>query len=111
MAEVSLTVDNTSGKLPIDFAEVTVTRRAYRSGESEFFINKTACRLRDIYELFLDTGVGRGAYSIVSQGEIDAMLSAEIENVSYENAQNDKEVADADVFQWPPGREARSMQA
>jgi hypothetical protein len=58
MAEVSLTVDNTSGKLPINFAEVTVTRRAFRSGESEFFINKTACRLKDIYELFLDTGVG-----------------------------------------------------
>lgn len=76
MAEVSLTVDNSSGKLPLDFSEVTVTRRAYRSGESEFFINKTACRLKDIYELFLDTGVGRGAYSIVSQGEIDAMLSA-----------------------------------
>lgn len=76
MAEVSLTVDNSSGKLPIDYSEITVTRRAYRSGESEFFINKTACRLKDIYELFLDTGVGRGAYSIVSQGEIDAMLSA-----------------------------------
>ncbi len=80
MAEVSLTVDNTSGKLPINFAEVTVTRRAFRSGESEFFINKTACRLKDIYELFLDTGVGRGAYSIVSQGEIDAMLSANPED-------------------------------
>lgn len=78
MAEVSLTVDNSSGKLPIDFSEVTVTRRAYRSGESEFFINKTPCRLKDIYELFLDTGLGRGAYSIVSQGEIDAILSASL---------------------------------
>ncbi|MDI6827298.1 MAG: chromosome segregation protein SMC [Armatimonadota bacterium] len=80
MAEVSLTVDNSSGKLPIDFSEVTVTRRAYRSGESEFFINKTPCRLKDIYELFLDTGLGRGAYSIVSQGEIDAILSARPED-------------------------------
>jgi chromosome segregation protein len=76
MAEVSLTVDNTSGKLPLNFSEVTVTRRAFRSGESEFFINKTACRLKDIYELFMDTGVGREAYSIISQGEIDAVLSA-----------------------------------
>ncbi|MCL6588684.1 MAG: chromosome segregation protein SMC [Firmicutes bacterium] len=80
MAEVSLTVDNSSGKLPIEFSEVTVTRRAYRSGESEFFINKTPCRLKDVYELFLDTGVGRGAYSIVSQGEIDAILSARPED-------------------------------
>ena len=80
MAEVSLTFDNTSGKLPLDYAEVTVTRRAYRSGEGEFFINKVPCRLRDIYELFLDTGVGREAYSIVSQGEIDAILSARPED-------------------------------
>ncbi len=80
MAEVSLTVDNSSGKLPIDYAEVTVTRRAYRSGESEFFINKTACRLKDIYELFMDTGVGREAYSIISQGQMDALLSAKPED-------------------------------
>ncbi len=80
MAEVSLTVDNTSGRLPVNYTEVTVTRRAYRSGESEFFINKTPCRLKDIYELFLDTGVGREAYSIVSQGEIDAILSVRSED-------------------------------
>jgi chromosome segregation protein len=80
MAEVSLTVDNSSGKLPINYSEVTVTRRAYRSGESEFLINKTPCRLRDIYELFMDTGVGREAYSIVSQGEMDALLSAKPED-------------------------------
>lgn len=80
MAEVSLTIDNSSGRLPLDYAEVTVTRRAYRSGESEFFINKTACRLKDIYELFMDTGVGREAYSIVSQGELDAILSARSED-------------------------------
>ena len=80
MAEVSLTVDNSAGRLPIEFSEVTVTRRAYRSGEGEFFINKVPCRLKDIYELFLDTGVGREAYSIVSQGEIDAILSARPED-------------------------------
>jgi len=80
MAEVSLTVDNSDGKLPLEFSEVTITRRAYRSGEGEFFINKTPCRLKDIYELFLDTGVGREAYSIVSQGEIDAILSVKAED-------------------------------
>lgn len=80
MAEVSLTIDNSSGRLPLEYSEVTVTRRAYRSGESEFFINKTPCRLKDIYELFLDTGVGRETYSIISQGEIDAILSAHPED-------------------------------
>lgn len=80
MAEVTLTLDNSSGVLPVDYSEVTVTRRAYRSGESEFFINKASCRLKDIYELFMDTGVGREAYSIISQGEMDAMLSARSED-------------------------------
>ena len=59
MAEVSLTVDNSDGTLPVDFAEVTITRRAYRTGDGEYFLNKVPCRLKDIYELFLDTGVGR----------------------------------------------------
>ena len=80
MAEVSLTLDNSCGTLPLNFNEVTVTRRAYRSGESEYFINKTRCRLKDIYELFLDTGMGREAYSFVTQGEIDAVLSAKAED-------------------------------
>ncbi|MEN6372517.1 MAG: chromosome segregation protein SMC [Armatimonadota bacterium] len=80
MAEVSLTVDNTCGSLPLDFSEVTVTRRVYRSGESEYLINKSSCRLKDIFELFLDTGMGREAYSMVSQGEIDAILSAKSED-------------------------------
>ncbi|NLN75532.1 MAG: chromosome segregation protein SMC [Armatimonadetes bacterium] len=80
MAEVSLTLDNTCGTLPVSFNEVTVTRRAYRSGESEYFINKSRCRLKDIYELFLDTGIGREAYSFVTQGEIDAILSAKAED-------------------------------
>lgn len=80
MAEVSLTLDNSDGRLPLDFNEVTVTRRAFRSGEGEYFINNTRCRLKDIYELFLDTGVGREAYSIITQGEIDAVLSAKPED-------------------------------
>ena len=80
MAEVSLTVDNSDGKLPVDFAEVTITRRAYRTGEGEYFINKVPCRLKDIYELFLDTGVGREAYSLVNQSEIDAVLSVNPED-------------------------------
>lgn len=80
MAEVSLTLDNTCGTLPISFSEVTVTRRTFRSGEAEYFINKSRCRLKDIYELFLDTGIGREAYSMITQGEIDAILSAKPED-------------------------------
>jgi chromosome segregation protein len=80
MAEVSLTLDNADRRLPLDFGEITVTRRAFRSGEGEYFINGTRCRLKDIYELFLDTGVGREAYSIITQGEIDAVLSAKPED-------------------------------
>ena len=80
LAEVSLTLDNTDGALPINYTEVTITRRTFRSGEAEYFINKTRCRLKDIYELFLDTGMGRQAYSFVTQGEIDAVLSAKSED-------------------------------
>ena len=80
MAEVSLTVDNSDGQLPIDFAEVTVTRRLYRSGESEYLINKTPCRLKDIVELFMDTGLGRATYAILTQSEVDVVLSARPED-------------------------------
>ena len=80
MAEVSLTLDNADGALGIDFSEVTVTRRVFRSGESNYLINKSACRLRDIHELFLDTGLGPDAYSIISQSEIDAILSLRAED-------------------------------
>ncbi|HEX3032122.1 MAG TPA: chromosome segregation protein SMC [Bacillota bacterium] len=76
MAEVSMTVDNADGRLPLDFSEVTVTRRVYRSGESEFLINKVPCRLRDIHELFMDTGIGRETYSIIGQGKVEQILSA-----------------------------------
>lgn len=80
MAEVRLTIDNADGALPIKFTEVTVTRRVYRSGESQYMLNGAPCRLKDIVELFLDTGVGKGAYSFVSQSEIDAVLSARAED-------------------------------
>lgn len=78
-AEVSITIDNSDGKLPVDYTEVTVSRRAYRSGESEFFINRNQCRLKDIVELFMDTGIGRDGYSIIGQGRIDEILSSKSE--------------------------------
>ena len=65
--------------LPIDFHEVSVTRRVYRSGESEFFINNQACRLKDIVELFMDSGLGREAFSIISQGKVEEILSSKAE--------------------------------
>ena len=74
-AEVSIIIDNEDGRLPIEFSEVTVTRRLYRSGESGYFINKTPCRLKDILELFMDTGIGKDGYSIIGQGRIDEILS------------------------------------
>ena len=80
MAEVKLTVDNSDGTLPVAYKEVTITRRIYRSGESNYLINNIPCRLKDIVELFLDTGVGKGAYAFVSQSEIDAVLSAKPED-------------------------------
>lgn len=80
MAEVRLTIDNSDKSLPLDFAEVTVTRRIYRSGESQYLLNNAPCRLKDIVELFLDTGMGKGAYAFVSQSEIDAVLSAKPED-------------------------------
>jgi chromosome segregation protein len=76
MTEVSLTFDNTTGKLPIEFSEVEITRRAYRVGDSEYFINRNQVRLRDIVELLMGTGLGPGSYSIVSQGQIDSILTS-----------------------------------
>lgn len=76
MAEVSMTFDNTERKLPLDFSEVTVTRKIYRSEESEYFINKVQCRLKDIREMFLDTGIGTGGYAIIDQGQIEHLLNA-----------------------------------
>lgn len=79
-AEVSLTLDNTSGLFSSPYAELVVTRRVFRNGDSEYFINKTPCRLRDIHELFMDTGLGRDGYSIISQGQIDSILSQKSED-------------------------------
>ena len=73
--EVTLTFDNADGELPTDFTEVSVTRRVYRSGESEYLINRSACRLKDIQALFRDTGVGKEGYSIIGQGRVEEILS------------------------------------
>jgi len=73
--QVDLTIDNGDRKMAISFSEVTVSRRVYRSGESEYYINGTACRLKDVHELFMDTGVGKEGYSIIGQGQIDKILS------------------------------------
>ena len=73
--EVTLVFDNTDNSLPIEFAQVGITRRVYRSGESEYFVNKKGCRLKDIIELFRDTGIGKEGYSIISQGRVDEILS------------------------------------
>ncbi len=80
MAEVSLNLDNSASIFPLAYSEVTVTRRVYRSGESEFLINKSPCRLKDIQELFVDTGIGREGYSIIGQGKIDEILSTRSED-------------------------------
>jgi len=79
-AEVSLTIDNETKLFPLDFPEIIVTRRVYRSGESEYYINKTSCRLKDIHELFMDTGLGRDGYSMIGQGKIDEILSTKSED-------------------------------
>ena len=79
-AEASLVIDNSDNKLPIEFNEVIVTRRIYRSGESGYFINKTPCRLKDVLELFMDTGIGKDGYSIIGQGKIDEILSNKSED-------------------------------
>ena len=80
MAEVSLTFGDCEQELGVAFNEVTITRRVFRDGASEYEINKTACRLRDIHSLFMDTGIGRSAYSIMEQGKIDLILSSRPED-------------------------------
>ncbi len=74
-AEVSLTIDNTDGALPIDYTEVTITRTLFRSGGSEYAINGSACRLLDIQDLLSDSGLGREMHVIVGQGQLDAVLA------------------------------------
>lgn len=75
MAEVSLTIENTHGILPTEYSEVVITRRVYRSGESEYYLNKTLCRLKDIRDLFMDTGMGADAYSVIELKMIETILS------------------------------------
>ena len=79
-AEASIVIDNSDGKLPIEFAEVVITRRIFRNGDSGYFINKTPCRLKDVLELFMDTGIGKDGYSIIGQGKIDEILSNKSED-------------------------------
>ena len=79
-AYVAITLDNSDHQLAIDYDEVTVSRRLYRSGESEYRINGSACRLKDINELFYDTGIGKEGYSIIGQGQIDKILSGKPED-------------------------------
>ncbi len=79
-AEASLIFDNLDGALPIEYTEVTVTRKIYRSGETGYFINKVPCRLKDVLELFMDTGIGKDGYSIIGQGKIDEILSNKSED-------------------------------
>ena len=76
---MAITLDNADHKLPVEFEEVTVARRVYRSGESEYSINGTTCRLKDVQELFYDTGIGKEGYSIIGQGQIDKILSGKPE--------------------------------
>jgi len=80
MAEVSMTFSECEKELGVEWNEVRITRRVYRDGKSEYFLNKTPCRLRDIHQLFMDTGVGRSAYSIMEQGKIDQILSSRPED-------------------------------
>jgi len=75
MAEVAITLDNSDRLIPLDYSEISFTRRTFRSGESEFYINKTPCRLKDIQEILIDSGVGKDGYSVISQGQIDEMLN------------------------------------
>lgn len=106
-AQVSLTIDNSDRALPVDYGEVTVTRRYYRSGESEYFINKTQTRLRDIHELFMDTGIGRDGYSIIGQGRIAEILS----HKSEDRRQIIEEVAGISKYRYRKNEAQRKLDA
>lgn len=82
-AQVNLIINNEDRKVPIDFNEIVVSRRLFRTGESEYFINKTACRLRDIYDLFMDTGVGTDSYSVMQQHQVDQIITSKPRERSY----------------------------
>ena len=78
-AEVTLILDNTDGRVPLDYSEISVTRRVFRSGESAYLLNKQNCRLKDITDLFMDSGLGKEAFSIISQGRVDEILNSKAE--------------------------------
>lgn len=80
MAEISLSLDNSSGYFPSQYSEITITRRLYRSGESEFLINKRSCRLKDVHQLFMDTGLGKETFSIIGQGKVEEILNSKPED-------------------------------
>ncbi|MDO5742714.1 MAG: AAA family ATPase, partial [Vagococcus sp.] len=79
IAEVTLVLDNESGYLPVAYSEISVTRRLSRSGESDFFLNKQRCRLKDIVELFMDSGLGKESFSIISQGKVESIFNSKPE--------------------------------
>mgnify|MGYP000420613480 CR=1 FL=1 len=79
-AQVTLTIDNRDRRLPFGEDEVAITRRYYRSGDSEYLINKAVVRLKDIHELFMDTGLGRDGYSIIGQGKLDSIVASRSED-------------------------------
>ncbi|SHE27493.1 chromosome segregation protein SMC [Alkalibacter saccharofermentans] len=82
-AEVTLVLDNSQGSLELDYSEISVTRRLYRSGESEYLINKSHCRLKDVQDLFADTGLGKEGYSIIGQGKIDSIVSSNPQDIRH----------------------------
>ncbi|MGM0844568.1 MAG: chromosome segregation protein SMC [Bacillota bacterium] len=106
-AEVTLTLDNGDGALPIEYSEVSVTRRVFRSGDSEYLLNKQPCRLKDIIELFMDSGLGKEAFSIISQGKVEEILNSKPEErrTIFEEAagvlkyKNRKKKAEAKLFE------------
>ncbi|MEG2338457.1 MAG: AAA family ATPase, partial [Clostridium sp.] len=79
-AEVTLVIDNADGLIDFEYSEITVKRRLYRTGESEYYINGTQCRLKDILEVFMDTGIGKDGYSLIGQGKIEEILSTRSED-------------------------------
>ena len=83
VAEVTLTISNDGGILPLEYSEIAIKRRLYRSGDSEYFVNGQPAKLKDIRELFWDTGVGKAAYSVMEQGKIDQILSSKPEERRY----------------------------
>lgn len=93
-AEVKLYIDNEDGSLPVEYSEVVVTRRLFRSGDSAYLINGAECRLKDVQELFLDTGIGKDGYSLIGQGKIDEIISSKSDErrAIFEEASRNNEV-------------------